>query len=95
MPSLTGTGPSAALALTMDSSDVALCGLIVASMRCISAITAAIATSASSRLGACSSTSIEVPMMASSRRYQPAPDPWTGVGGAGLAVAGEWLLMIF
>ncbi len=89
MPSLTVTGPSAAPALTSDSSESALCGLIVASMRCISAITAAIATSASARLAAYNSTSMAVPMMASSRRYQPAPagaDPWAGRGDGGATV---------
>jgi hypothetical protein len=33
-------------------------------------------------------------MMASSRRYQPAPDPGDGVGGAALAVAGERRLVM-
>jgi len=93
-PSLTVIGLSAAWAFRIDSSDVTLCGLIVASMRCISAMTAPMASSASARSWANSSTSIEVPMMASSRRYQPAPiDPGTDVGGA-LAMAGEWRLVM-
>jgi len=37
---------------------------------------------------------MDVPMIASSRRYQPAPVPWTGVGGGeAAAVTGEWLVI--
>ncbi len=95
MPGLTRTGPRAAPALTSDSSESALCGLIVASMRRISAITAAMAASAPARSAAWSSTLTSVPMIASSARYQPPADPWAGVGdGETLAAAGEWTVVM-
>ena len=68
---LTGTGPAPASRLMRDSSESALCGLMVRSMRCISSITAAIAASPAARSSHQSSTTIAVPMIASSRLSQP------------------------
>ena len=68
---LSGTARCAASALMRDSSEVGLCGLIAASMRCISAITASMAASPARGSSLHSSTLIAVPMIASSRRSQP------------------------
>ena len=67
---LSGTARCAASALMRDSSEVGLCGLIAASMRCISAITASMAASPARGSSLHSSTLIAVPMIASSRRSQ-------------------------
>ena len=77
---LTGTGPAPAPRLMRDSSESALCGLMVRSMRCISSITAVIAASPAARWSHQSSTTMAVPMIDSSRlshaaRRRRGPEP--------------------
>ena len=69
--SLSTTGAAAARRLMRESSEPGLCGLIVRSMRCISAITASAAAMASDRPSHHNSTRMAVPMMASSRVNHP------------------------
>src|SRR5882757_749598 len=69
---LIATAWYAASRLMRDSSDSGLNGLIVSSMRYISAMTAAIADSPAAPSSLHNSTRTAVPMMASSRLYQPA-----------------------
>ena len=70
------------------SSESSLCGLMVRSMRCISAMTASIAVSPAAAVSLHSSTTIAVPMIASSRFIQPALAP-AEAGSARGSRAGE------
>ena len=78
--SLRRTGPAPAPRLIRVSSESSLCGLMVRSMRCISAITASIAASPSAAVSLQSSTTMAVPMIACSRFSQPAAPK--GIGSA-------------
>jgi hypothetical protein len=81
--SLRRTGAEPAPRLIRVSSESSLCGLMVRSMRCISAMTASIAASPAAASSLQSSTTMAVPMIACSRFSQPMAVP----GRAGARIA--------